>query len=82
MTFPFLYQSGELHCDGVPLSRLVNEVGTPFYVYSAARVRENYRRLAAAFAPLRPRLCYSVKANSNLAILRLLDDAPPVATCW
>lgn len=71
---PFVYRSCELHCDGVPLSRITAEAGTPFYVYSAARLRENYRRLGAAFAPVHPRICYSVKANSNLAILRLLSD--------
>ncbi|MBI3763749.1 MAG: diaminopimelate decarboxylase [Chloroflexi bacterium] len=70
----FHYQSGQLHCDGVPISRMVGEVGTPFYVYSAARVRNNLRRLTSAFAPLRPRICYSIKANSNLAILRLLNE--------
>jgi diaminopimelate decarboxylase len=71
---PFHYQAGELYCDGVPVSRIVGDVGTPFYIYSANRVRENYRRLAAAFAPLQPHICYSVKANSNLAIVRLLKE--------
>jgi diaminopimelate decarboxylase len=73
-TSPFHYHAGELHCDGVPVSRIVGDVGTPFYIYSANRVRENYRRLAAAFAPLQPRICYSVKANSNLAIVRMLKE--------
>ncbi len=73
-TSPFHYHIGELHCDGVPVSRIVAAVGTPFYLYSAARLRQNYHRLAAAFAPLHPHICYSVKANSNLAILRLLNE--------
>lgn len=71
---PFHYHGGQLYCDGVPVSRIVAEVDTPFYMYSAARLHRNYRRLAAAFAPLNPRICYSVKANSNLAILRLLTE--------
>lgn len=73
-TSPFHYRLGELHCDRVPVSRIVAAVGTPFYLYSAARLHQNYHRLAAAFAPLRPRICYSVKANTNLAILRLLNE--------
>ncbi len=71
---PFAYRDGELTCDAVPLARLAREFGTPLYVYSAAAIRENYRRLAAAFAPLRPLICYAVKANFNLSLLRLLKD--------
>ncbi len=70
----FNYLDGLLHCDSVPLSTLAAEFDTPLYVYSADRLRENYRRLAQAFAPLRPAICYSVKANANLSILRLLRD--------
>jgi diaminopimelate decarboxylase len=73
-TLPFRYLFGELHCDRVPVSRIVATVGTPFYLYSAARVHQNYHRLAAAFAPLHPRIYYSVKANTNIAILRLLNE--------
>jgi len=71
---PFQYRLGELHCDRVPISRIVAEMGTPIYLYSAARLHQNYRRLATAFAPLHPRIYYSVKANTNLAILRLLSE--------
>jgi diaminopimelate decarboxylase len=67
----FIYQSNELCCGPIRLGRVAAEFGTPLYVYSAAAARENYRRLAAAFAPLRPMICYSVKANFNLALLRL-----------
>ncbi len=57
------------------LTRIVQEVGTPCYVYSADRVMSNYTRLRRILAPTsRQRLCYSVKANSHLAILRLLAD--------
>jgi diaminopimelate decarboxylase len=72
--YPFHYLNASLHCDSVPLSALAAEFGTPLYVYSADRIRGNYRRLARAFAPLNPTICYSVKANSNLAILRLLKE--------
>lgn len=70
----FTYLDGSLHCDSVSLSTLAVEFGTPLYVYSADRLRENYRRLAQAFAPLHPAICYSVKANANLSLLRLLRD--------
>jgi diaminopimelate decarboxylase len=69
---------GELHVDGVPLARVAAEVGTPAYVYSLARVRAQYRRLETALAAAMPdiahRLHYSVKANSNLAVLRTLQE--------
>jgi diaminopimelate decarboxylase len=71
---PFHYLNGALHCESLPLSQLAAQFGTPLYVYAASRIRENYRRLTAAFAPLNPQICYSVKANSNLAILKLLKD--------
>jgi diaminopimelate decarboxylase len=62
----------EVCCEGVPLSRIAESTGTPVYVYSAASIRDAYRRLDRAFAGLPHSLCYSVKANSNLSILRLL----------
>jgi diaminopimelate decarboxylase len=71
-TTAFQYRDGQLQCESVPLASLAERYGTPLYVYSASTVRDNYRRLAAAFAPLQPLICYAVKANFNLAILRLL----------
>lgn len=62
----------DLLCDRIPLARLAREYGTPLYVYSASNIRHRVRLFADAFAGLRPTLCYSVKANSNLSILRLL----------
>jgi diaminopimelate decarboxylase len=66
----FRRQREGLRCEGVPLSRVAAAVGTPSYVYSRAALRENYRRLARAFADVPHLLCYSVKANANLAVLR------------
>ncbi len=68
----FTYKHNELHCDSVPLNQLAKKFGTPLYVYSAAAIRERYRTLEQAFHHVRHTLCYSVKANSNLSILRLL----------
>ncbi len=66
------YQDGVLHVDGVPLPTVAGRTGTPTYVYSAQRVLANFRALQTAFAPLRPHIHYSAKANANLALLREL----------
>lgn len=69
---PYEYRRGVLTCDGLSLEKIATQAGTPFYVYSAREIRERYRRLARAFAALDPLICYSVKANGNLSVLRLL----------
>ncbi len=68
----FVYRNGELHCELVPLNRLGNQYGTPLYVYSATAIKERYGLFDSAFRGLPHTLCYSVKANSNLSILRML----------
>jgi len=68
----FLYRNQELFCEAVPLAALAEKFGTPLYVYSAATVRERFRAFHRAFARVRHTICYSVKANSNLAVLALL----------
>jgi len=64
--------NGELHCERVALRRIADAVGTPVYVYSFKTLLGHLRKLQAAFRTLRPLICFSVKANGNLAILRLL----------
>jgi diaminopimelate decarboxylase len=61
-----------LHCDDVPLTRLAERYGTPLYVYSATTIRERLKAFENAFRGVPHTICYSVKANSNLSILRLL----------
>ncbi len=61
-----------LYCEDVPLQKLAEHYGTPLYVYSATMIRERYDAFDAAFRDLPHTICYSVKANSNLTILRLL----------
>lgn len=63
---------GQLHCERVPLHRIAEAVGTPVYVYSHKTLVEHYRKLRLAFGALRPLICFSAKANGNLAILRIL----------
>ena len=67
----FSYRGGQLHAEEVPIARIAEAVGTPCYVYSAGSMVAQYRQFAAAFAPEAPLICYAVKANSNLAVLRL-----------
>lgn len=61
-----------LHCEGVPLQKLAEQHGTPLYVYSAAMIAGRYEAFDAAFRDQPHTICYSVKANSNLSILRML----------
>ena len=66
----FPYRGGELYAEAVPISRIAAAVGTPFYLYSAAGFTAQYRRFTEAFGGERLLVCYAVKANSNLAVLR------------
>ena len=64
--------NGELHCERVPVARIAGAVGTPVYLYSYRTLVDHLRKLRAAFKTLRPLICFSVKSNGNLAILKLL----------
>lgn len=70
----FQRRQGELWCEEVPLSRIAADVGTPCYVYSETAIRERYEAFRSAFAALEARVFYSVKANHNLEVLRLMRD--------
>jgi diaminopimelate decarboxylase len=61
-----------LHCDDVPLTKLAERHGTPLYVYSATTINERLAAFEKAFRNVPHTICYSVKANSNVSILRLL----------
>ena len=74
LTTGFARVDGALACEGVSLERVAREVGTPAYVYSAATVRDRYERLEAAVSELPHRIHYTLKANSNAAILRVLRE--------
>ncbi|NBD11357.1 diaminopimelate decarboxylase [Corallococcus silvisoli] len=67
----FAYRKGLLHAEEVPLSAIADAVGTPTYVYATAALAERFREVTEAFQGHPHLVCYSVKANSNLAILRL-----------
>jgi diaminopimelate decarboxylase len=70
--FVFRGAGSVLHCDDVPLTKLAERFGTPLYVYSATTIRERLAAFENAFRDVPHTICYSVKANSNLSILRLL----------
>lgn len=69
---PFAYRDGELCAEQVPLSRVAESVGTPCYVYSRRCIEANWRAYDDAFGDHPHRICYSVKANGNLAVLNIL----------
>ncbi|QOJ15612.1 MAG: diaminopimelate decarboxylase [Planctomycetia bacterium] len=71
----FEYRNGALCAEAADVARIADDHGTPLYIYSANTLREHYRRFAAAFAELRPLVCFSVKSCQNIHILRLLREA-------
>lgn len=68
----FHYRKGALHCEDVPLAEIARSTGTPVYVYSHGALERAYRELDRAFAGLDHLVCFAVKANGNLAVLRSL----------
>src|SRR5437868_5651254 len=68
----FRYLDGEFHCEAVPFRKIAEAVGTPCYVYSHARLIRQFRSFDAAFKDVPHITAYAIKANSNIAVLRLL----------
>lgn len=68
----FTYKDNDLYCEDVKVSDIVEKVGSPCYVYSHRTLIEHFRKLRDAFKIINPLICYSVKANSNLAICKAL----------
>jgi diaminopimelate decarboxylase len=68
----FHYVNGQLYCEQVPVQQIAQAVGTPFYLYSHATLSHHFRTFDAAFAGYPHLVCFAVKSNSNLAILRLM----------
>jgi diaminopimelate decarboxylase len=71
----FTHRNGEMFAEGVALKRIAEEVGTPAYVYSLAALKRQFQVFDQAFATVRHIVCFSVKANSNLALLRAFAKA-------
>ena len=70
----FHHRSGRLHAEDVDVAAIAEELGTPTFVYSAATLTAHYQRFQDAFAPIDPLICFAVKSNANLSVLRLLGE--------
>ncbi|NKB29136.1 MAG: diaminopimelate decarboxylase [Rhodobacteraceae bacterium] len=70
----FLYHNGVLQAEDVPLAQIAARVGTPFYCYSTATLARHYRLFDEALSGIAHLICYAMKANSNLAVVKLLGD--------
>jgi diaminopimelate decarboxylase len=70
----FEYDRGRLHCEGVSLEQVAREVGTPVYIYSEAAMRQQMQLFSDSFQQVPHLICYAVKANSNLSVIRRLAE--------
>ena len=70
----FHYQRGKLTCESYSLDKAAEHYGTPLYVYSSQTITDHYQRLDKSLRDLSHQICYAVKANSNLAVVRLLAE--------
>jgi diaminopimelate decarboxylase len=70
----FAYKHGQLHAENVAIADIAAQVGTPFYCYSSATLARHAQVFAHAFGKLKPLICFAVKANSNIAVLKLLGQ--------
>lgn len=71
----FHYQNNALFCEEVPVAELAAKYGTPLWIYSKRTLLHHLKQIQTAFAAVDPVLCYSVKANSNLGILKVMQEA-------
>ncbi len=71
----FHYKGKELYCEDVAVKDVAEEVGTPFYLYSHKTLVDHYTKIAKAFKSVKPLICFSMKANSNLAVIKSLVKA-------
>jgi diaminopimelate decarboxylase len=71
----FRYVRGKLYCEGVSVESLVEKHGTPLYIYSQNTLTDHFQKLDEAMAPVDHMICYAMKANSNLAVMRTLANA-------
>ena len=68
----FSYKNGELHCEDVPVKEIAEKIGTPFYLYSYSELKKGVSAYTKALNATGGIVCYAVKANSNLAVLRAI----------
>ncbi len=70
----FIYRKNELYCEDVPIRVIAENVGTPFYLYSHATLKRHFLIFDEAFEGLKRLICFSAKANTNLAVLKLFES--------
>jgi diaminopimelate decarboxylase len=70
----FKYRDNILFCEDVPVKEIADEIGTPFYLYSHATLKRHFQAFSTAFEGIDNLICYSAKANTNLAVLKLFAD--------
>ncbi|MCB1410279.1 MAG: diaminopimelate decarboxylase, partial [Rhodobacteraceae bacterium] len=70
----FLYRNGHLHAEDVAVSDIAAAVGTPFYCYSQATLTRHFQLFRDALAPMPSLVCFAVKSNANVAVLKVLGD--------
>ncbi len=68
----FSYRDGELYAEDIAVAQIAKKVGTPFYCYSTATLERHYKVFSGAFEGMNALVCFAVKANSNLAVIRTL----------
>ena len=68
----FNYLNNELYCEDVKVKDIVEKVGSPAYIYSKNSILEHFIEIRTAFAGVDPLICFSVKANSNLSVIKVL----------
>jgi diaminopimelate decarboxylase len=71
----FTYREDELYCENVPVQKIAAEIGTPFYLYSHATLTRHFNAFSEAFTGMKKLICFSAKANTNLAVLKLFATA-------
>ncbi len=68
----FTFKNSELYCENIKVAEIAKSVPTPFYLYSYKTLIDHYRKIKTAFSPIKPLICFSMKSNSNLAIVRAM----------
>ncbi len=68
----FIFKNNELHCEAVKVSDVAEQIGTPFYLYSHHSLVDHFTKIKKAFAPVDPIICFAMKANGNMAVVKTL----------
>ena len=69
----FKFKNGKLYCESVKVSMIAKKVGTPFYLYSHHTLVDHFTKIKRAFASVNPLICFAMKSNDNLAVLKTLQ---------